>query len=78
VVVGSSTVVVAAPFFYYYPGYYYRRIYPVPAYSEPPVYIEQASEVRYYCPDYRDYYPSVSSCPSPWLRVLPGASGYPN
>jgi len=58
----SSTVVVTAPFFY--PVYT-----PVPV----PVYVEQSSEVRYYCPDYRDYYPNVATCPSQWMQVIPGA-----
>ena len=76
-VVVSSTIVVAAPFFYYPPAYA-APVYPAPVYQEPPVYVEQASEVRYYCPDYRDYYPNVSTCPSPWMQVLPGAGGYTN
>jgi hypothetical protein len=63
----SSTVVVAAPFFY--PVYT-----PVPV----PVYVEQSSEVRYYCPDYRDYYPNVATCPSQWMQVIPGAVGTTN
>ena len=69
---------VGAPYpYYYYPPYYYPPAYAAsPAYEEPPVYIEQADEVRYYCPDYRDYYPNVPNCPSPWLQVVPGASGY--
>ena len=75
-VVVSSTIVVGAPFFYYPPVY--APVYPVPAYQEPPVYIEQDSEVLYYCPDYRDYYPNVATCPSPWMQVLPDAGGYPN
>jgi len=75
-VVGGA-VVFGAPFFYPYP-YYYPPVYPVPAYSEPPVYIEQGSGVLYYCPDSRDYYPNVPTCPSPWMQVLPGAGGYPN
>jgi hypothetical protein len=29
------------------------------------------SEVRYYCPDTREYYPTVEVCPSPWLKVVP-------
>ena len=73
----SSTIVVGPPFFYY-PPIYAAPVYPVPAYQEPPVYIEQGSEVLYYCPDYRDYYPNVPTCPSPWMRVLPDAGGYPN
>jgi len=61
-VVYGSTVVVTAPVFY--PVYT-----PVPA----PVYVEQSSEVYYYCPDYRDYYPNVATCPSQWMQVIPGA-----
>jgi hypothetical protein len=82
-VVVSSTIVVGAPFFYY-PPVYAVPVYPGPVYQEQPVYVEQpayveqGSEVRYYCPDYRDYYPNVSSCPSPWMQVLPDGSGYPN
>lgn len=74
----GGAVFVGAPYpYYYYPPYYYPPAYAAsPAYEEPPVYIEQADEVRYYCPDYRDYYPNVPNCPSPWLQVVPGASGY--
>ena len=61
-VVYGSTVVVTAPVFY--PFYV-----PVPA----PVYVEQSSDLRYYCPDYRDYYPNVATCPSQWMQVIPGA-----
>jgi len=28
-------------------------------------------EVRHYCPDLREYYPAVETCPSPWLKVVP-------
>lgn len=28
-------------------------------------------ELRYYCPDFRVFYPQVESCPTPWLKVLP-------
>ena len=72
-----STIVVA-PFFYPYP-YYSPPVYAAPVYAEPPAYIEQGANVLYYCPDYRDYYPNVASCPSPWMQVLPGGTGaYPN
>ena len=69
---------VAAPFFfpYYYP-YYYPPAYPAPVYSEPPAYIEQGASIRYYCPDYQDYYPSVARCPSRWVKVVPDGSAYP-
>ncbi|SRR5712692_4436994 len=71
----GGTVIVGAPFFYpYYP--YYPPVYPVP-YPEPPVYIEQGGGVYYYCPDYNDYYPNVSSCPSQWVPVSAAANEYP-
>jgi len=28
-------------------------------------------DVRFYCPDYRAYYPEVQTCPSEWLKVIP-------
>jgi hypothetical protein len=56
------TVVVTAPV--YVPVY---TPVPVPAYGEP------TSALRYYCPDYRDYYPNVATCPSQWLQVVPDA-----
>src|SRR6266571_179809 len=74
----DGTFIVGAPFFYpYYPYYpYYPPLYPVP-YSEPPAYIEQGGCVYYYCPDYNDYYPNVSSCPSQWVPVSATASEAP-
>jgi hypothetical protein len=65
----GGAVVLAAPF-YPYPYPYPYPYYP-PAYTEPPAYVEQGGNVYYYCPDYRDYYPNVASCPSPWMKVLP-------
>ena len=78
---GGGTVVIGAPFFYpwypYYPYYpYYPQAYPVP-YAEPQTYIEQGAGVYYYCPEYRDYYPNVSSCPSQWVPVSASASEAP-
>jgi len=71
----GSTVVIGAPFFYpYYP--YYPPAYAAP-YAEPPAYIEQSGGVYYYCPDYNDYYPNVSSCPSQWVPVSANAGEYP-
>ena len=72
---GGGTVIVAAPFYGYpyypyYPYPYYPPAYPAPVYAEP-TYIEQGSDIRYYCPDYRDYYPNVASCPSAWIQVAP-------
>ncbi|TMH92935.1 MAG: hypothetical protein E6H42_04720 [Betaproteobacteria bacterium] len=74
----GSTVVIGAPFFYpYYPYYpYYPPAYAAP-YAEPPAYIEQSGRVYYYCPDYNDYYPNVSSCPSQWVPVSANAGEYP-
>jgi hypothetical protein len=84
VIVGGA-IVVAAPFFWYppypYPYYPYAYVPPAyggPAYTEVPTYIEQQGQVYYYCPDYQDYYPNVPNCPSPWVQVVPGASGYTN
>jgi hypothetical protein len=83
-VIVGTTVVVAAPYFWYPPypypyPYLYPYVMPVygsPAYAQTPTYVEQGSEIRYYCPDYQDYYPNVSSCPSPWMQVLPNTGGY--
>jgi len=74
----GSTVVIGAPFFYpYFPyPYYPYPAYPAP-YAEPPAYIEQGGGVYYYCPDYNDYYPNVSSCPSQWVPVSANAGEYP-
>ncbi len=75
-VVVGGTVVVGAPFFYPYP--YYPPVYAAPpVYTEPPAYIEQGGGVYYYCPDYNDYYPNVSSCPSQWVPVSAAASETP-
>jgi hypothetical protein len=79
-VFGGGTVIIGAPFFYpYYPYYpYYPPVYAAPpVYAEPPVYIEQGGGVYYYCPDYNDYYPNVSSCPSQWVPVSAAANEYP-
>ena len=71
-----TVIIVGGGFFLSWP-YYYPPYYP-PAYAEAPAYVEQGDDVRYYCPDYRDYYPNVSTCPSQWLQVLPDAGGYSN
>jgi hypothetical protein len=74
VVVGSA-IFVGGVGYPYYPYYYYPYYYPyaAPAYvEEPPVtYIEQSDQLRYYCPDSRAYYPEVTTCPSPWMKVVP-------
>ena len=59
----------------YYNPYYYPPAVAVP--STPPAYIEQAqpepssapSDVWYYCPDSRTYYPYVKECPGGWQTV---------
>ena len=33
--------------------------------------VAERSDVRYYCPDSREYYPQAQTCPSPWLKVIP-------
>jgi hypothetical protein len=82
VFVGAPVFIAGAA--YPYP-YYYPPAYAPPAYGEPPpVYIEQqppyieqsatpapAGQVLYYCPDSREYYPNVPTCPSPWMKVVP-------
>jgi hypothetical protein len=74
-----STIIIGAPFFFYPYTYYAPPVYPAAVYSEPPAYVEQGASVLYYCPDYRDYYPNVASCPSPWMQVVPDGTGaYPN
>jgi hypothetical protein len=70
----GGTVIIGAPFFYPYP--YYPPVYAAP-YAEPPAYVEQGGGVYYYCPDYNDYYPNVSSCPSQWVPVSATANEYP-
>ena len=74
VIIGGA-VFVAAPFFWYppYPYPYYPYVAPAyggSAYTQTPTYVEQG-DLRYYCPDYQDYYPNVPSCPSPWMQVVP-------
>ena len=72
-----------APVYYAPPPPVYYRPAPV-YYAPPPVYVApapvtyveqpqvpQASGDWYYCPQYRAYYPQVSSCPGPWQRVPP-------
>ena len=70
-----KVITVAAPFYGYpyypyYPYDAYPPVYPAPVYSEP-TYIEQDSDIHYFCPDYNDYYPTVATCPSAWIKVAP-------
>lgn len=84
VIVGGGAVIVAAPYFWYppypyaYPYPYVAPAYGGSAYEETPQYIEQGSQIRYYCPDYQDYYPNVQNCPSQWMQVVPDTGAYPN
>jgi hypothetical protein len=40
--------------------------------QEPPVYVEPAQPgYWYYCPSAGGYYPTVPSCPEPWVPVPP-------
>jgi hypothetical protein len=58
----STTVVVPAPV--------YVPVYPsIPAYPPTPA----NADLLYYCPDHRDFYPNVATCPSQWLQVVPPA-----
>jgi hypothetical protein len=78
VIVGGA-VVVGAPIFWYPPPYPYYPYVP-PAYGgdgyTTPTYVEQG-QIAYYCPDYQDYYPNVTSCPSEWMQVVPDTGAYP-
>ena len=76
---GGGAVIVAAPVYAYpyYPYYPYPPVYAAPVYTEPPTYIEQGPEVHYFCPDTRAYYPSVATCASPWMQVLPDGTVVP-
>jgi hypothetical protein len=55
-----------SPFVVWGPGYIYA---PPPVVEAPPVYVEPGSGFWYYCPSAGAYYPSVPSCPEPWVPV---------
>src|SRR5262249_16057808 len=60
---------VTVPFWWDYPAYAYV---PPPVVEEPPVYIEQlptGPSEWYYCQSANSYYPTVQTCPEPWIRV---------
>jgi hypothetical protein len=71
-----------SPYWYYPPPYYVYTPPPVVV-QEPPVYIQQtppappppppppAPSYWYYCPSAKGYYPSIGSCPEPWIPVPP-------
>jgi hypothetical protein len=61
---------IAAPLFwpaYAYPAYPYWDTYEY----APPVYQAPPAQLWYYCPSARGYYPTVPSCPEPWVPVPP-------
>lgn len=43
----------------------------VPAPAPAPAQAASPAQLRYYCPDWNDYWPEVQSCPSAWLKVVP-------
>lgn len=51
---------------------------PVVIQQSPPVYIQRPESPPpppsywYYCPSKKGYYPTVRSCPEPWVKVAPG------
>lgn len=63
------------------PWYPWYPWYPYPAYSEPPVIVQQSPTYVapqqqqpyywYYCQSPRGYYPYVKSCPGGWMKVVP-------
>ena len=57
ILVGGGAALFLAPL----PWWYYSPAYVAPAYA-PPAY-------WYYCPSYGAYYPTVPTCPEPWLPV---------
>ncbi len=68
------------PYWWYYPPPYppYYVYSPPPVIvQEPPVYIQPPPPAPpppsywYYCPSAGGYYPTVQTCPEPWLRVQP-------
>jgi hypothetical protein len=71
---------ITAPFFWapgFYPYLYpysYSYPYPYPAtsydYLDPALPYAPQQDYRYYCPD-QGYYPTIQTCPTGWLRVVP-------
>jgi hypothetical protein len=68
------------PYWYYGPTYVYSP--PPVIVEEPPVYVQGPAAGTapapaagqgywHYCASARAYYPSVPSCPEPWIRVAP-------
>jgi hypothetical protein len=63
------------PYWWYPPPYYYAP--PPVIVQEPPVYVQQPTPPPapappaewYYCASAKGYYPTVPSCPEPWVKV---------
>lgn len=70
VFIGGGPLWWGAPYPYWsYPGYGYA---PPPLVPEPPQYLQQEPPTYwYYCPSAHAYYPSVPTCPEPWVLVAP-------
>lgn len=67
---GHGVIVIGGPFFWD-PYYYDPALYPAGS-----VYIAPDGNYSYYCNNPAGYYPEVPSCPSGWLRVVPGDPAY--
>lgn len=72
------------PFWYYPPPPYYIYAPPPPVIvQEPPVYVQRPlpppppappappQAYWYYCPSAKAYYPTVSTCAEPWVKIPP-------
>lgn len=74
VIVSAVPVFFGVPFAGYYPAPYYAPPYmepsPATSPSTTPGYATPG-EPHFFCPDSRQYYPAVTSCPTPWLKVVP-------
>ncbi len=65
------------PPYWYYPPVVYAP--PPVVIQEPPVYVEaprpapptSGQSYWYFCQSANGYYPSVASCPEPWIKVAP-------
>jgi hypothetical protein len=73
----NADIVIGGPVWdpWYYPEPYYYPYYypPVAVVPSPPTYIEPESftptDVWYYCPGSKTYYPYVTECPDGWQTV---------
>jgi hypothetical protein len=71
VFIGGGPLWWGPPYPYWvYPGWAYV---PPPVVLEPPAYVEPPAPpvYWYYCPSAGAYYPSVQTCPEPWVTVAP-------